>query len=152
MANATPKLPRGDGTLTLLLKHLDLKGALITMDAMGTRVGIAQRAAVSARCTGSNRLIRLTAFSAAHAFIYDHFHPPRHRLEADTYRTIPIDAFNVWQQNTQRDARGRMVADFRLLTKINVMRWTAPERHQCAKHCHGNWVWHAAWRPARLPV
>jgi hypothetical protein len=18
------------------------------------------------------------------------------------------------------------------------------------RHCHGNWVWHAAWRPARL--
>jgi putative transposase len=32
-------------------------------------------------------------FLSAHSFIYGHFHPRRHRLEADTYRAIRSDAF-----------------------------------------------------------
>jgi putative transposase len=39
-------------------------------------------------------------FLSAHAFIYGHFHPPRHRMDADRYRTSRAMAFRVWQQET----------------------------------------------------
>jgi putative transposase len=35
-------------------------------------------------------------FLSAHAFIYGHFHPPRHRLTAADYRTLRTKAFKVW--------------------------------------------------------
>ena len=39
-------------------------------------------------------------FLSAHAFIYGHFHPSRHRMDADRYRTSRAMAFRVWQQET----------------------------------------------------
>ena len=39
-------------------------------------------------------------FLSAHAFIYGHFHPRRHRLAADAYRAIRSAAFNTWHQET----------------------------------------------------
>ena len=39
-------------------------------------------------------------FLSAHSFIYGHFHPRRHRLAADTYRSIRSDAFKVWHHKT----------------------------------------------------
>jgi len=39
-------------------------------------------------------------FLSAHAFIYGHFHPQRHRMDADRYRTSRAMAFRVWQQET----------------------------------------------------
>lgn len=39
-------------------------------------------------------------FLSAHAFIHGHFHPRRHLLAADAYRTIRSDAFDLWQQET----------------------------------------------------
>ena len=35
-------------------------------------------------------------FLSAHAFIDGHFHPRRHLLAADAYRTIRREAFNTW--------------------------------------------------------
>ena len=37
---------------------------------------------------------------SAHSFIYGHFHPRRHRLAADTYRAIRLDAFTIWHHET----------------------------------------------------
>jgi putative transposase len=39
-------------------------------------------------------------FLSAHAFIYGHFHPRRHRLPANAYRAIRSKPFKVWQQET----------------------------------------------------
>ena len=39
-------------------------------------------------------------FLFAHAFIYGHFHPRRHRMAAKTYRAIRSAAFTVWRQET----------------------------------------------------
>jgi len=39
-------------------------------------------------------------FLSAHAFIYGHFHPRRHRMAADRCRTSCAMAFKVWQQET----------------------------------------------------
>jgi putative transposase len=39
-------------------------------------------------------------FLSAHAFIYGHFHPRRHRMAADRYRTSRAVAFETWQQET----------------------------------------------------
>jgi putative transposase len=39
-------------------------------------------------------------FLSTHAFIHSHFHPRRHRLTATTYRTIRIEAFDVWHEKT----------------------------------------------------
>jgi putative transposase len=39
-------------------------------------------------------------FLPAHSFIYDHFHPRRHRLAVNAYRAIRSDAFKTWQQET----------------------------------------------------
>ena len=39
-------------------------------------------------------------FLSAHAFIYGHFHPRRHRLAAHAYRAIRSDAFKIWHQET----------------------------------------------------
>ena len=39
-------------------------------------------------------------FLSAHAFIYGHFHPPRHKMAALVYRTIRSNAFDVWRQDT----------------------------------------------------
>ena len=39
-------------------------------------------------------------FLSAHAFIYGHFHPRRHRLPAHAYRVIRSDAFKLWHQET----------------------------------------------------
>jgi putative transposase len=39
-------------------------------------------------------------FLSAHAFIYGHFHPRRHLLAADAYRTIRCEAFNTWYLET----------------------------------------------------
>jgi len=39
-------------------------------------------------------------FLSAHAFIYGHFHPSRHQMDADRYRTSRALAFRVWQQET----------------------------------------------------
>ena len=39
-------------------------------------------------------------FLSAHAFIYDHFHPCRHRLAASAYRAIRSDEFRIWHQET----------------------------------------------------
>ena len=39
-------------------------------------------------------------FLSAHAFIYGHFHPRRHRLAATTYRATRAQAFSVWRQDT----------------------------------------------------
>ena len=36
----------------------------------------------------------------AHAFIYGHFHPRRHRMAANRYRASRAIAFKVWQQET----------------------------------------------------
>ena len=40
------------------------------------------------------------SFLAAHAFIHGHFHPRRHLLTADAYRTIRSDRFDVSCQET----------------------------------------------------
>jgi hypothetical protein len=40
-------------------------------------------------------------FLSAHAFIYDHFHPRRHRLAAGAYRAIRSDEFRIWHQETR---------------------------------------------------
>ena len=39
-------------------------------------------------------------FLFAHAFIYGHFHPRRHRMTARTYRSVRTTAFRVWEQET----------------------------------------------------
>jgi putative transposase len=39
-------------------------------------------------------------FLSAHAFIYGHFHPRRHRMAAGRYRASRATAFKVWQQET----------------------------------------------------
>lgn len=39
-------------------------------------------------------------FLSAHAFIYGHFHPRRHRMAANRYRSSRAKAFKVWQQET----------------------------------------------------
>ena len=39
-------------------------------------------------------------FLSAHAFIYGHFHPPRHLMAANDYREMRTTAFNLWQQET----------------------------------------------------
>jgi putative transposase len=39
-------------------------------------------------------------FLSAHAFIHGHFHPRRHLITADAYRTIRSRAFDVWRQET----------------------------------------------------
>jgi putative transposase len=39
-------------------------------------------------------------FLSAHAFIYGHFHPRRHRMAADSYRVARAAAFKAWQQVT----------------------------------------------------
>ena len=39
-------------------------------------------------------------FLSAHAFIYGHFHPRRHRLTASAYRAIRSDEFKIWHQET----------------------------------------------------
>jgi len=39
-------------------------------------------------------------FLSAHAFIYGHFHPRRHRLTARTYRAIRSDALKIWHHET----------------------------------------------------
>ena len=39
-------------------------------------------------------------FLSAHAFIYGHFRPRRHRMEADRYRAARAIAFKVWKQET----------------------------------------------------
>ncbi len=39
-------------------------------------------------------------FLSAHAFIYDHFHPRRHRLTASAYRAVRSDEFKIWHQET----------------------------------------------------
>jgi putative transposase len=46
-------------------------------------------------------------FLSAHAFIHGRFHPRRHLLAANSYRTIRREAFNVWRNEpcSQRVAR-----------------------------------------------
>jgi hypothetical protein len=39
-------------------------------------------------------------FLSAHAFIHGHFHPRRHLLAANAYRTIRAETFDVWDQET----------------------------------------------------
>jgi len=39
-------------------------------------------------------------FLSAHAIIYGHFRPRRHRLSAGHYRRVWTKAFRVWQQET----------------------------------------------------
>jgi putative transposase len=39
-------------------------------------------------------------FLSAHAFIYGHFHPRRHRMPATSYRASRVTAFQVWQEET----------------------------------------------------
>ena len=39
-------------------------------------------------------------FLFAHAFIHGHFHPRRHKMSANVYRSIRSEAFKVWQQET----------------------------------------------------
>ena len=39
-------------------------------------------------------------FLFAHSYIYGHFHPPRHRMTANSYRSVRGKAFKVWQQET----------------------------------------------------
>ena len=39
-------------------------------------------------------------FLSAHAMIYGHFRPRRHRMSADQYRRVRAKAFQVWQQET----------------------------------------------------
>ncbi|MFL5286988.1 MAG: DDE-type integrase/transposase/recombinase [Rhodopila sp.] len=37
-------------------------------------------------------------FLSAHAVIYEHFRPWRHRLSADDYRRAQAKAFRIWRQ------------------------------------------------------
>ena len=39
-------------------------------------------------------------FLSAHAFIYDHSHPRRHRIRARNYRAARATAFNIWNEET----------------------------------------------------
>jgi putative transposase len=39
-------------------------------------------------------------FLSAHALVYGHFHPRRHRMPAICYRAARVAAFKVWQQET----------------------------------------------------
>jgi len=39
-------------------------------------------------------------FLSAHAFIYGHFHPPRHQMPAKRYRRVRAAAFKVWAEET----------------------------------------------------
>ena len=39
-------------------------------------------------------------FLSAHAFIYGHFHPRRHRATANNYRASRAVAFSVWREET----------------------------------------------------
>src|SRR3984957_7224711 len=39
-------------------------------------------------------------FLSPHAFIHGHFHPRRHLLTANSYRTMRSEAFNIWKQET----------------------------------------------------
>src|SRR4030081_584901 len=43
---------------------------------------------------------RAQGFLSAHAFIYGHFHPRRHRTTADNYRASRAVAFTVWKEET----------------------------------------------------
>jgi putative transposase len=39
-------------------------------------------------------------FLSAHAFIYGHFHPRRHRMPATSYRAARVTAFEIWREET----------------------------------------------------
>ncbi len=39
-------------------------------------------------------------FLSAHALIYGHFRPRRHRMAANEYRELRTEAFQIWQQET----------------------------------------------------
>jgi putative transposase len=39
-------------------------------------------------------------FLSAHALIYGHFRPRRHRMAAKEYREVRTEAFKIWQQET----------------------------------------------------
>jgi putative transposase len=39
-------------------------------------------------------------FLSAHAMIYGHFHPRRHRIKARAYRAVRATAFRVWREET----------------------------------------------------
>ncbi len=39
-------------------------------------------------------------FLSAHAHIYGHFRPRRHRMAANEYREVRTEAFQIWQQET----------------------------------------------------
>jgi putative transposase len=39
-------------------------------------------------------------FLSAHAFNHGHFHPRRHQMTANSYRSTRTEAFNIWQQET----------------------------------------------------
>jgi putative transposase len=39
-------------------------------------------------------------FLSAHAFIYGHFHPRRHRMSATSYRAARVTAFETWREET----------------------------------------------------
>jgi putative transposase len=39
-------------------------------------------------------------FLSAHAIIYEHFRPRRHRLNAVRYRRVRAMAFRTWRQET----------------------------------------------------
>jgi putative transposase len=45
-------------------------------------------------------------FLSAHAMIYGHFRPRRHRLSAAGYRRVRITAFRTWQQETSVQQAG----------------------------------------------
>jgi len=43
---------------------------------------------------------QMQRFLSAHAFIYGHFHPRRHRTAARTYRSARAIAFRIWKEET----------------------------------------------------
>src|SRR5882672_8102011 len=78
--------------IPLLLKHLDLKGALVTMDAMGTQTDIAQ----AIRDGGGNYCMSLKKnWPAVHAEVEQLFSHPPDDVTFETTETVDLTAGRI---------------------------------------------------------
>lgn len=82
-----------------LLKDLPYKPKRLITDGLRS-YGVARRALLPDVKHRTNRYLNNQAqdFLSAHAIIYGHFRPRRHRLSASGYRSIRARAFRVWPQ------------------------------------------------------
>ena len=86
-------------------------------------------------------------FLSAHAFIYGHFRPRRHRLTAPDYREIRSGAFNVWHQETctQTAPNQHAPMTMRVPRRVNV---TIPFACQCQLSWRPKWMREASHHQA----